>query len=96
MKKNDPVTPQVRRAVLTRDQWKCVAPVIDPSESGNCWGRLTLDHIKTDPRMSKRATSDPAHLVAICQGHMEDGRKAGYQWNTAHRPELREYLRTHI
>jgi hypothetical protein len=71
----------------------CVAPVVDPIEWGNCWGRSTLDHIKDQPRMGKRAQSDSDHLVSLCQGHTEDGRKAGYQWNTAHRYDLRDYLR---
>jgi len=44
--------------------------------------------------MGKRAESDPAHLVTLCQGHTEDGRKAGYQWNTTkeNREKIREYL----
>lgn len=70
----------------------CVAPLVDPSQSGTCWGRSTFDHIKSQPRMSRRATSDRRHLVTVCQGHMEDGMRAGYQLNTAHRPELREYI----
>jgi hypothetical protein len=45
--------------------------------------------------MGVRAKSDSAHLVSLCQGHTEDGRKAGYQWNTAkaNRAKVREYLR---
>lgn len=78
-------------AVLKRDGG-CVAKKLDPNESARCWGRLTLDHIKDAPRMARRAPSDPAHLVTLCQGHTEDGRKAGFQWNTANRPSLREYL----
>ena len=71
----------------------CVAPIIDPEELERCRGRMTLDHIKDEPRLAKRAPSDPAHLVSLCEGHTENGAKAGRQWNTAHRPELRDYLR---
>ena len=99
----DRVTSEMRAAVLVRDALAmskahlspspiCIAPVVDPDERGRCWGRSTLDHVKSELRMGVRAKSDMEHLVAVCQGHMEDGRKAGYQWNTAHRAEQREYL----
>ena len=71
----------------------CVAPWLDSSEWGTCWGRSTLDHVKAEPRMGKRAESDEGHLVSLCEAHTENGIRAGYQWNTAHRPELRLYLR---
>lgn len=89
--RKDPVTPETRAAVLKRDGG-CVAKKLIPQESVKCWGRLTLDHVKDNPTMSKRAPSDLAHLATLCQGHTEDGRKAGFQWNTANRPILREYL----
>ena len=71
----------------------CVAVFLAPSTSGPCWGRLTLDHVKDEQRMGKRAESDPYHLVTLCEGHTENGARAGYQWNTANRPLLRWYLR---
>ena len=81
----DPVTPELRLAVLRRDNG-CVAVWL--GESGrDCSGRLTLDHVKDQPRMGKRAPSDMAHLVALCWHHHLDG------WATSHRPELRTYLR---
>jgi len=70
----------------------CIAPVVDRSQLGMCFGRSTLDHIKDQPRMGVRATSDEAHLVALCEAHTEAGARAGFQWNTSHRPELRVYL----
>lgn len=109
-KHKDPVTPKLREAVLARDlvEWQrrqplrgatatmpgCVATFLAPATSGPCWGRLTLDHIKDEQRMGKRASSDPAHLVALCEGHTEAGALAGRQWNTANRPLLRWYLRS--
>lgn len=81
----DPVTPELRLAVLTRDQG-CVAVRLD-RHAGQCRGRLTLDHIHTGYSvMGKRAPSDMAHLVTLCEHHHLDG------WATSHRPELREYL----
>jgi hypothetical protein len=65
-----------------------------PSTSGPCWGKLTLDHVKTEPRMGRRAPSDPSHLASLCEGHTENGMRAGFQWNTANRPLLRWYLRS--
>ena len=82
----DPVTPDVYLAVIERDHG-CVAVWLG-ADPGDCRGRLTLDHVKDQPRMGKRAPSDMAHLVALCGHHHLDG------WATSHRPELREYLRS--
>jgi hypothetical protein len=93
----------LRQAILNRDREMmisagisqritCAAPVIDPSQQGMCFGRSTLDHVKDQPRMGLRAPSDEAHLATLCEGHTEAGARAGHQWNTAHRPELRQYL----
>jgi hypothetical protein len=85
----DPVTPELRQAVLERDRG-CLAPMLDPmveSWSDWCSGRLTLDHVREQPMMGKRAPSDMAHLVTLCwHHHLETG------WATSHRPELRAYL----
>ena len=85
MRRKDPVTPELRLYVLERDHG-CVAVTLG-AEMGDCRGRLTLDHVKSQPMMGKRAPSDPQHLVAVCEHHHLDG------WATSHRPELREYLR---
>ena len=81
----DPVTPEVRIAVFARDGG-CVAVILG-EDPASCRGRATLDHVKDQPRMGKRAPSDLAHLVTICEWHHL------YGWATSHRPELREYLR---
>jgi hypothetical protein len=86
----DKVAAEERAYVLKRDGG-CIAP--QGGAETPCWGRLTLDHVKDDPRMGDRAPSDRRHLVSVCQGHSEDGRKAGYQWNTANREAERDYLR---
>jgi hypothetical protein len=80
----DPVTAELRLAVLARDG-DCVA--FQFSGTDECSGRLTLDHVKEQPMMGKRAPSDMAHLVTLCWHHHLDG------WATSHRPELRQYLR---
>lgn len=84
-RKADPVTHELRLAVLERDG-ECVAVKLgeDPMD---CRGRLQLDHVKDRPRMGRRAPSDAAHLASLCEHHHL------YGWATAHRPELREYLR---
>jgi hypothetical protein len=84
-RKADPVTPEVRLQVLDRDQG-CVAVKLgeDPL---TCRGRLTLDHVKDQPRMGRRAESTPSRLVSVCEWHHL------YGWATANRPALREYLR---
>jgi hypothetical protein len=84
----DYVTKAVAAEVLERDGYACVAPYIGGS-SMDCEGRNTLDHVKDEPRMGKRAPSDPAHLVTLCERH-----HLWTGWATSHRPELREYLRS--
>lgn len=99
---SDRVPPAVADYVMKRDGG-CVAPALGATDT--CLGKwggpaiatlipltyyrsaLTLDHVKEAPRMGKRAPSDAAHLVVLCWHHHMDG------WATAHRPELRSYLR---
>jgi hypothetical protein len=78
--------------VLRRDNG-CVAPRLGGSYL-DCWGRNRLEHVKDEPRMGRRAPSDPAHLVTLCQGHTEDGMRGGKVWATdkANRQAMREYL----
>lgn len=84
--RKDPVTPEMRLAILKRDGG-CMAVVLDPSQSLMCSGPLTLDHVKDQPMMGKRAPSDERHLVTLCRYHHIDS-----GWATAHRPLLRQYL----
>jgi hypothetical protein len=81
-----------QRRGLTPSIRGCMAVFLAPITSGPCSGKLTLDHVKDQPRLGKRAPSDPLHLVSLCDGHTERGMKAGFQWNTANRPLLRWYL----
>ena len=80
----DPVTGETYILVMSRDDG-CVAVKLG-QPAGDCRGRLTLDHVKDQPMMGKRAPSDPAHLVSVCEWHHL------YGWATANRPALREYL----
>jgi hypothetical protein len=88
----DPVDPQTALDVFARDRG-CVAVRLG-EDPANCAGRLTLEHVKSALRMGKRAPSDMAHLVALCEGHTEGGARAGYQWNTdkRNRERVRAYL----
>ena len=83
--RRDPVTADLRLAVLERDRG-CVAVRLGADPAG-CSGRLQLDHVKDQPMMGKRAPSDLAHLATVCERHHLGG------WATSHRPELRQYLR---
>jgi hypothetical protein len=84
--RRDAVTPEVWLEVMTRDGYTCIAARLGAPDV--CSGGLTLDHVKDQPMMGKRAPSDPAHLVVICYHHHLDG------WATSNRPALREYLRS--
>lgn len=86
----DPVTPELRQAVFDRDGY-CAAPVID-ADCGPCSGRSQIEHVLEQSRMAKRAPSDLAHCVALCENHTEPGMKAGRVWNLSHKADLRRYL----
>lgn len=88
----DPVTPLLRLAVFQRDGG-CIAPLLDP-ESGECSGRAQVEHVKTNHRLGKRAESDLAHLVTLCDGHTEPGMRSGRAWNLVakNRQLVRRYL----
>lgn len=89
----DRVSPSVAVFVLNRDQG-CVAPRLGGSFL-DCFGRNRLEHVQDGGgRMGRRAKSDPAHLVTLCEGHTEAGMRAGYVWATAkvNREAMRAYL----
>jgi hypothetical protein len=89
----DRVTPETALLVLRRDAG-CVAPRLGGT-SMDCWGRNRLEHVQDGGgRMGRRAPSDPAHLVTLCEGHTETGMRAGYVWATdkRNRAAMREYL----
>jgi hypothetical protein len=82
--------PEVAQHVFKRDGG-CIAPQVDPN-SGPCSGRITLDHVKWELRLGKRADSIAMCLVSVCEGHSENGAKAGHQWNTANRDLERKWI----
>ena len=84
MTRKDPVTPALAEYVHDRDRG-CVAPRLGATDP--CQGRVTLDHVKDQPRIGVRAPSDSRHLVSICERH-----HLWTGWATSHRPELRAYL----
>lgn len=96
MTRRDLVTPEVREFVLRRDR-QCILFRMDEGHRcrdrfGNLHSafntdRLTLEHVKSELRMGRRAPSDPAHLVAMCHaGNVGVPSKE-------QRAAIREYLR---
>ena len=91
----DRVTTAVADDVFARDRM-CVLWKLDPHHiCRDRWGnvhaaddlwRLSLEHVKSELRMGRRAPSDRAHLVAMCYG----GNLAIP--DKATRAELRDYL----
>lgn len=79
----------LRGCVFGRDNG-CMAPRLDP-DCGPCRGPLTLDHVKPDLMMGRKAPHDEAHLAVLCSQH-HIWATAGANWATSHRPTLREYL----
>ena len=86
------VTPKMALAVFERDQG-CLAPRLGGSMH-DCWGRNRLEHVKAAPRMGRRAEPVMSRLATLCQGHTEDGMRAGYVWATdkVNRQALRAHL----
>lgn len=84
--RDDKVSEELYRLVMERDK-ECTARRLDYGQSGKCWGPLTLDHVKWQPRMGKRAESDYFHLVVLCYYH-----HLGSSWATSHRRIQRAYL----
>lgn len=75
MTRKDAVTPSLHAAVLRRDR-ECVLAKMDRTHvCRDVWGnphpsddlaKLSLEHVKDEPMMGRRAPSDLAHLVALC------------------------------
>lgn len=95
-RRRDPVTPEMHAAVMARDGM-CRAAAIDPEHvCRDRWGTphpphqirsLTVEHVKDEPMMGRRAPSDLSHLVALCWAA-----NVGVP-SKALRSGLREYLR---
>ena len=89
VRRRDPVTHEDALFVFRRDRG-CVA--VELGESPNtCAGRLSIDHVREHPHQREKPLSIPANLVSLCMFH-HTGAKAGSNWATSHRPELRSYL----
>jgi hypothetical protein len=80
----DPVTPEVREYVLTRDGG-CVGPRLEMDRE--CFGRLTLDHVVNGGK-GRRGPSTPGNLVTLCGGHHYQKTVNARTW----RPVLVAYL----
>lgn len=93
----DPVTAQVRWAVMHRDG-ACLMSRLDRLHvCHDQWGnehpasaihRLTVEHVKSDLRMGVRAPSDLGHLVAMCHAA-----NVGVP-TKVDREQIRDYLRS--
>lgn len=89
------VDPAIRRAVLERDG-ACILAKIEPDHvCRDLWGhphasddldRLSLEHVKDQLTMGKRAPSDEAHMVALC----------GYANVAVPSKRQREYFRDYL
>ena len=73
--KRDPVTPDMRERILDRDgaclMWKMdndhqCRDIFGTPHAPNDRGRLTLEHVKSELMLGRRAPSDERHLVALC------------------------------
>jgi len=75
--KPNPVTGAVRWAVVHRDRMCVLAMLVTGHVCRDQWGerhasydqrKLTIEHVKDELMMGRRAPSDVGHLVALCAG----------------------------
>lgn len=96
MRRVGAVTLELRAFILRRDQ-RCFLAKIEPDHiCFDIWGhehrsddldRLSLEHVKDEGMMGKRAPSDPQHLIALCH-------RANFEVpSRVHRTAMRAYLR---
>lgn len=90
----DPVTPEVRYAVLKRDAGCIAARVGMPGLCGSQFGpsptpTLELDHVNGNG-MGKRGPSIPENLVVLCGLHHRMKTEQSRVW----RVKLNDYLRS--
>ena len=93
---SDPVTHDIREDVFERDRGCVLARLDKAHQCRDQWntphpswelGRMSLEHVKDELRMGKRAPSDPAHMVTLCwSANLRPPTKA-------QRAMFREYLR---
>lgn len=88
-KPEDRVTSDLANYIYARDNGTCLAPVLarkHGEEADPCNGRLTIEHVHTEPMMGRRAPSDKWHTLLLCLHHNVDG------WASMHKDWEREYL----
>jgi hypothetical protein len=73
----------VRAVVFARDMG-CMTSRLDPDELSPCRGMPTLNHVKAQPMMARKAPDDEAHLVVVCYHHHLGG------WATSKRAIARQ------
>lgn len=88
----EPTMGDVALFVLARDGG-CLGPRLGGTFM-ECAGRNRIEHVKPEPRMSRKAVDCPCQTLTLCEGHTEPGMRAGYVWCTdkANRAECRAYL----
>jgi hypothetical protein len=57
------------RKFMARKRPICLMELFDKKEAAKCSGRTTLDHVKDEPMMGKKAPDDEWHLTAVCFYH---------------------------
>ena len=69
------ISAELRREILERDKRCFLARLYNDHVCRDLWGnphrsddldRLSLEHVKDQGMMGRRAPSDPAHLLALC------------------------------
>lgn len=98
--RKDPVTPELRELVLRRDGECLMAKFNAAHVCRDAMGRphaawalsmLSIEHVKSDLAMGKRAPSDAAHCVALCHGAnvavpSKEARAFFREWLVTHPP----------
>ena len=70
--------------LVARDK-ECKAPALGATDP--CFGRLTIEHVKFESAIGKRAPSDKFHTLLLCLGH-----NTGWALLSASKEAERQYL----
>ena len=70
--------------LVARDK-ECKAPALGATDP--CFGRLTIEHVKFESAIGRRAPSDKFHTLLLCLGH-----NTGWALLSASKEAERQYL----
>jgi 5-methylcytosine-specific restriction endonuclease McrA len=82
------IPPDLRKAVLERDRWRCIGHVLNFPTAHLPVGELELDHVRASHGMGMKSETTAANLVSLCAWC--------HRWKTQHGREARPLLLAYL